>query len=182
LGQWLGYGNENLRTAVADYLPTFSGGLGTVFLVTVLFVHGASLLAWAGGLQSLFVLNGRRVMRIGLGILVYGTTVVVLAVRGWLDAEMVFNVHLGAIVVGFLALLVFVFARLIAERILTGRAAALLVGLGLAFAVGTRGRNLQFANPGGSGIAEQVVALSLGLLPLGAAAFAPWTLSRLRHQ
>jgi hypothetical protein len=42
--------------------------------------------------------------------------------------------------------------------------------------------NLRVLGVDGSGIDEQVVALFLGLLPLGAAAFAPWSLGRLRHQ
>jgi hypothetical protein len=90
--------------------------------------------------------------------------------------------HLGAIAVGFVALMTYCFFRLIAEKVLIGRTAALLLGLGLAFALATRDMNVQFVNPGGSGIEEQVVALFLGLLPLGAAAFTPWAFSRLRHQ
>jgi hypothetical protein len=182
LGNWLGFGDTELRAALADYLPTLPGGMGTAFLLTVLAVHGASLLAWAAGLESLLALDSRRVMKAGLGTVAYGTVVVTLAVQGWLDGELVFYFHLGAIAVGLVALTTHSLSRLRVERILSGAAVGIVVALGLAFALATRDMNLRFLGVDGSGIDEQVVALFLGLLPLGAAAFAPWSLGRLRHQ
>jgi hypothetical protein len=181
-GTWVGFGGASLRAALADYLPTLSWGLGTAFGLFALIIHGASLLAWAGAIQSLFVIHARRTTLAGLGILAYGTTIVALAVQGSLDAELAFYIHVGALVAGLVALEAYFLSRLVAERILGERAVALVAALGLAFALATQGMTLRFLGVDGAGLDEHAVALFLGLLPLGAVAFMPWAISRLRHE
>lgn len=52
----------------------------------------------------------------------------------------------------------------------------------LAFAIATLGMNREFVNPGGRAFVDSVLGLMVGLLPLSAAAFAPWSFSRLRNR
>jgi hypothetical protein len=182
LGALPGFHDAGLRAALADYLPTFPGGLGTVALLAVLTVHGASFLAWAGALQTLFVLDAKRVMTVGLAIIAYGTVVVTLAVRGWLDGELLYYGHLTVIALGFVALMAVWIARLIAEKVLAPHGAALLAGFGVTFSLATRGMTLRFLGQNDPRVDEWGVILLVGLLPLGAALFGIWALARLRHR
>ncbi len=68
--------------------------------------------------------------------------------------------------------------RLIAERIFTSRGLIIVLGFWVGFAL-----TLRWLNPEpNDDLDDQVVFFLFALLPLAAAALAPWSFSRLRHR
>lgn len=180
--QWLDGSNPDLRHVLAEYVPDLPGGVAGMAAAALVPVYVIALLAIAAALHALLVLNGKRFLLCALGITLYGTAIVVMVVRGWLDGDLIFELHLAAFAGAFILGIAFLLRRGLADRIVSTRSIGAVVASGLAFALATREMNSEWLNPGGKGLEEWVAGFLIGLLPLAAVALLPWSFSRLRHR
>jgi hypothetical protein len=179
--QWLDGSNPDLRHVLAEYVPDLPGGVAGMAAAALVPVYVIALLATAAALHAWLVLNGKRFLLGALGIVLYGTAIVVMVVRGWLHGELIFQVHLGAVAAAFLLGICFLLWRGLVERLFSARVLVIVVASGAGFAIAAV--TSTWLNPDGKTELEEVVAASLfGLLPLAAVALLPWSFSRLRHR
>jgi len=161
-----------------DFFPSWPGtadGMRMIVAVVVLFTAGV---AGAGVLHACFVLNGKRVGFTGLGLGIYIASCVFLSIRGWVDGYTIWVVHAWTVPGIVLLGTVYLLRRLIAERIFTSRGFIVVLGTWVGFALLSRWVNPE---PNDS-FHDRPVFFLFALLPLAAAALAPWSFSRLRHR
>ena len=161
-------GKADLRARAADALPII------VFSV----VYFAAAVAALGTLHAFLVLNGRRVLLVGLGLSLYIASWVVAGIRGWVDGNTISLANLWIITLTVVLGTAYVLRRSIADRIFTARGVILVLGIWVGFAL----MSLWFNPDPIDGFDAWLAFFLFALLPLAAALLAPWSFSRLRHR
>ena len=135
-------------------------------------------MAALGTLHAFLVLNGRRVLLVGLGLSLYIASWVVAGIRGWVDGNTISLVNLWIVTPIVVLGTAYLLRRPIVERIFTGRGLVIVLGIWVGFAL----MNLWFNPDSNDGFQAWLAFFVIAVLPLTAATLAPWSFSRLRHR
>ena len=132
----------------------------------------------AAAFHARFVLHAKRIMLGALAVMLYTVLIVTLVSRGWIAGVLFYELHVAVLAAAAVIGTSLVLWRGHAERIVSARGVAFIVGIGIALGIVA---NIAWMNTGDS-IADWSMGLLLGLMPLYAMAFAPWSFSRMRHR
>ena len=154
-------------------------GLRSLSVVVVCFILLAAVLAFLAALRAFASSYGWRVWLGALSVVLYMVGVMIAVTRELLDGA-VLGAHIWALAVMIPVGTLLVLGRVLARGILTTRQVAVVSLAWLLFAVlyfdMLRAGGVMEASP-----AVEALAMASTLLPLMAAALAPWSLSSLRH-
>ena len=171
------WGPETQATFV-DYYPSLPVTAAALPIIVSLVVYATAAIAGAATLHAFLILNGRRVVLVGLALSLYIASWVLAGVRGWVDPNAIGTVHVWIVTGTMLLATAYLLRRLIAERIFTSRGLVLVAGIWVGFALMALWVHLEPNDD----FVDRVAWFVIAVLPLTAAALAPWSFSRLRHQ